>query len=56
MSNKTSIFYKNRQSILKEINNQIKNIVLILKKKKDKIEIRQARKSLKNYSENYENK
>lgn len=56
MSNKISTFYNNQQFILNEIRNRIKGIVLILKKQKDDIEILQAQKSLKNYSDNYENK
>jgi len=53
MTNKMSNFYHNRQSILKEILDQIKDIALILSKQKNDIEIRQVEQSLKNYSENY---
>lgn len=56
MSDKTPGFYYNRQLLLKTIRDGIKEIVLILKKQKNEIEIRQARQSLKNYSENYEKK
>ncbi len=53
MSNKVASFYHNRQNILKEIREQIRDIFLILNKQKNDIEIRQVEQSLKNYSENY---
>jgi hypothetical protein len=56
MSEKIPAFYHNQHLLIKEIFNRIKGIVLILKKQKDEIEIRQARQSLENYSENYEKK
>ena len=56
MSDKTPGFYYNQQLLIKEICDRIKEIVLILRKQKNEIEIRQARQSLKNYSDNYEKK
>jgi hypothetical protein len=49
MSDKISTFYGNRHLIFKEICNHVKNILFILKKQKNEIEIRQIHKSLKNY-------
>lgn len=56
MSDKVPVFYNSQNLMVKDICNRIKDVVLILKKQKDKIEMRQVRKSLGNYSENYEKK
>ncbi len=49
MNHKMPTFYNNQRLFIKEICNHIKDIVLILKTQKDKIEIRRIRKSLENY-------
>jgi hypothetical protein len=56
MKGRVSNFYQNQHIIIKEIFSYIDDIVLLLKKQREEIEIRQLRKSLKNNFDNYGNK